>query len=123
MKTASQIKDKIVSALAGCGVFDTVLSPSDDKKGTIIMREPSAAVYYSGWGTSDDNGVRLITHNYNIYMKFLMIGVNDTADDAELVIDALNILEPSSLTQTKESGGDKRTAMYLIKAGFSGCKS
>jgi hypothetical protein len=122
MKTASQIKQDIVAVLSECGVFDTVLTPPDDRKYSTIMRESSAAVYHTGCGISDDNGVQVVTQNYSIYMKFQKIGVNDTTDDIELAVDALRSIEPSSLKQAKESGGDKRFVLYLIDVSLVGCR-
>jgi len=123
MISASQIKHQITTSLTSCGVFDTVLTPADDRMDNTIMSEPSAAVYYKGCNTNKDNGHLVTQHNFTIHMKFLKIGVNETIDDIEIAIDALKELEPSSLKQTKLSNTNGRSAAYSIEASFAGCRA
>lgn len=122
MKTAQEIKQAIADSLNTCGVFDSVLTPSDNRKDATIMREPSAAVYYSGCVIRDDNGVQVTEYAYIIRMKFLKIGVNETADDIELAVNALKELEPASLAQSGKTDTNSRSASYTIDITFAGCR-
>jgi len=122
MKSAQQIKQQIVTALEGCGVFDKVLTPSDDRKDSTIMREPSAAVYFTGLKQSDDNGVQVPVAEFAVYMKFLKIGVNDTTEDIELAINALSGLEPLSVSYKSVNGENTRSAFYQTNISFAGCR-
>jgi len=122
MKTAQEIKQAIADALTDCGVFDSVLTPSDDRKDSTIIREPSAAVYYSECVIKDDNGVQVTEHGYIVRMKFLKIGVNETTDDIELAVNALKEMEPASLTQKGNTETNGRSAIYTIDIKFAGCR-
>lgn len=122
MKSPQQIKQQIVTALETCGVFDTVTTPSDDRQDRTLMREPSAAVFYSGMDISEDRGVLIKTSVFLIYMRFLKIGVNETAEDIELAVDAVAGLEPVSLTQKRLDTDNLRSGHYLIEAHFAGCR-
>jgi len=123
MLTAQDIKQKLVTALKNCGVFDSVLTPADDRKNSVIMNEPSAAVYYIGSSLSEDNNIQTTPISFSVYMKFLKTGINETVDDISLAIDAIKTLEPESLKQMKISEGNKHHAMYQIDVTFNGCKN
>lgn len=122
MKTSQEIKQAVANALTNCGVFDSVLTPSDDRRESTIMHEPCAAVYYSGCRTSEDNGIRYIEHIFDIRMKFLKIGINETAEDIETAINALKELEPVSIKQSAEAAPNSRSATYRVEIRFAGCK-
>lgn len=121
MISAAGIKSRIMTVLESSGVFDSVTAPPDDRKGAGIMREPAAAVFFSGIRQTADNGVRLLTADYSIYMKFLKIGVNETCDDIETAMQALSRLEPVSLSQKMLSTENQRSAVYLAEVSFTGC--
>lgn len=122
MLSAQEIKQRLVTALENSGVFDSVLTPADDRKNSVIMHEPSAAVYYTGVVLSEDNNIQITSVSFSVYMKFLKTGINETADDISLVTDAVKALEPVSLKQTKVSEGNKNHIVYQMDITFNGCQ-
>ncbi|PLX66007.1 MAG: hypothetical protein C0602_12810 [Denitrovibrio sp.] len=122
MQTVQQIKQSLIQNLENCGVFDSVLTPSDDRRQSTIMREPSAAVFFSGLKSTEDNGVVVCTAVFEVDMKFLKVGVNETSDDIETVMKSLSELEPCSLSQKMTKGANDRSAVYRIEAAFNGCR-
>ncbi|PLX68638.1 MAG: hypothetical protein C0603_05655 [Denitrovibrio sp.] len=123
MKTEQQIKQHIKTTLENCGVFDSVYTPSDDRRDSTIMREPAASISMESSKTIEDQGVQLTEYSFAIYMKFLTIGVNDLSDDIQLVIDSLTQLEPTNINRELTSGDNKRSSLYKLKIDFVGCKS
>ena len=55
-------------------------------------------------------------------MKFLKIGVNDTSEEIETVMEALLNLEPVSLRQKMNKSSNSRSAVYEAEISFAGCR-
>jgi len=120
MKTVFEIKQQITQALTASGIFDSVLSPSDDAKDSLNMREPSAAVFFTGFSRKTDNGIEMMCADFRVLMKFLNIGVNDTSDETYGAVKALFALEPSKLTHRMISEKNSRSAFYTAEISFDG---
>jgi len=122
MTSVQQIRQQIVSALEETAIFDSVLTPPDDRQDSTIMKEPAAAVFFKGFSKADDNGVSILRANFSVQMKFLKIGVSDTADEIETAVEALFSIEPVTLTQKMITQKNSRSALYEAEMTFAGCR-
>lgn len=122
MQSVQLIKQALIQAITDTAVFDTVVSPSDDRRGDTVMREPAAAVYFNGLKSLSDGGYSYTAADFTVDMKFLKIGINDTSEDIQTVTDALMQLEPVSIRQGMQKKDNGRSAVYTVDISFAGCR-
>jgi len=122
MRTLSQFRSEVKSALEGVSRLKEVKLIIDDKKDSLNLREPSAGIVYKGSETIFDNGYPIEQIGFAVLIKLSNVAKEDNLDVLEEAYSALLRVNPIKISLKADKTTDRST-IYAINLAFNGVSS